>query len=75
MTKEEAERAVESINNSPYGLGFCPLIKGTCTTNCVSFIKAVAYMTASEPPNWYYTEAKCSSPLVNVGNFFSNIFF
>ncbi len=37
MTKEEAEAKLQGFQNTP--LGFCPLIKGDCRTDCVFYAK------------------------------------
>uniref|UniRef100_A0A6M3KQ99 Uncharacterized protein n=1 Tax=viral metagenome TaxID=1070528 RepID=A0A6M3KQ99_9ZZZZ len=43
MTKAEAEKEVEELNNSKGPSWFCPLIKGDCRQDCITYVEAFYY--------------------------------
>lgn len=64
MTKEEAEKELAKILESPQGMWFCPLIKEKCDTSCVCFV--AAYIDVGDlfsDAGYYMQQAYCGNAM------------
>ena len=59
MTKEEAQKQVDE-NNKKGIQSFCPLIKGACRKDCISFIPSKLYR---RDENFYAFDPYCNCNL------------
>lgn len=63
-TKEKAEKSLRYHLNQLSYIGYCPLRRGTCKSQCVCFnAPRVQHNTGG----WYAYGAYCSSPLITGG--------
>jgi hypothetical protein len=59
--REDAEWEAEKINKNFEPEWFCPLIKGQCRKDCVSYEESVVTQAAG---TWWAHQPSCNSPLV-----------